>query len=95
MFGNNIDSDGYQRETTPMTPVSPYGCAKVYGYNICKNYRNAYNMFISNGILFNHESPRRGPTFVTKKIVQGLVRIKVGSQKKLTLGTLPPKKSNH
>ena len=52
MFGNNVDNDGYQRETTPMNPVSPYGCAKVYGYNICRNYRNSYNMFISNGILF-------------------------------------------
>ena len=55
MFGNSIDEDGFQRETTPMTPVSPYGCAKVFSYNICKNYRNSYNMFISNGILFNHE----------------------------------------
>jgi GDPmannose 4,6-dehydratase len=56
MFGNSIDSDGYQRETTPMNPVSPYGCAKVFSYNICRNYRNSYNMFISNGILFNHET---------------------------------------
>jgi GDPmannose 4,6-dehydratase len=60
MFGNNIDEDGYQREGTPMNPVSPYGCAKVFSYNICRNYRNSYGMFISNGILFNHESPRRG-----------------------------------
>ena len=52
MFGNSIDSDGYQRETTPMHPVSPYGCAKLYGYNITRNYRNSYGMFISNGILF-------------------------------------------
>ena len=67
MFGNSIDKDGYQRETTPMNPVSPYGCAKVYAYNLCRNYRNAFDMFISNGILFNHESPRRGTNFVTNK----------------------------
>ncbi len=60
MFGNNIDRDGFQRETTPMNPVSPYGCAKVFSYNICRNYRNSYGMKIWNGILFNHESPRRG-----------------------------------
>jgi GDPmannose 4,6-dehydratase len=78
MFGNNIDPDGYQRETTPMNPVSPYGCAKVYAYNICRNYRNSYNMFISNGILFNHESPRRGTNFVTNKVVKEAVKIKKG-----------------
>ena len=75
MFGNTTDADGYQRETTQMNPVSPYGCAKVYGYNICRNYRNAYGMFISNGILFNHESPRRGTNFVTNKVVKGAVKI--------------------
>jgi len=88
MFGNNIDDDGYQRETTPMNPVSPYGCAKVYGYNICRNYRNAYGMFISNGILFNHESSRRGTNFVTNKVVKEAVKIKLGLAKKLALGNL-------
>ena len=88
MFGNNIDEDGYQRESTRMTPVSPYGCAKVFSYNISKNYRNSYNMFISNGILFNHESPRRGTNFVTNKVVKAAVRIKLGLQDKLYLGNL-------
>jgi GDPmannose 4,6-dehydratase len=88
MFGNSIDSDGFQRETTGMYPVSPYGCAKVYSYNICRNYRNSYNMFISNGILFNHESPRRGTNFVTNKVVKEAVKIKLGLSNKLALGNL-------
>ena len=88
MFGNNIDSDGFQRETTPMSPVSPYGCAKLYAYHLTKNYRNAYGMFISNGILFNHESPRRGINFVTNKVVKGAVEIKLGHLDHLTLGNL-------
>jgi GDPmannose 4,6-dehydratase len=88
MFGNNIEDDGYQRENTTMTPVSPYGCAKVFSYNISRNYRNSYNMFISNGILFNHESPRRGTNFVTNKVVKAAVRIKLGLQDKLYLGNL-------
>jgi GDPmannose 4,6-dehydratase len=88
MFGNSIDPDGFQRETTPMNPVSPYGCAKVFSYNICRNYRNSYDMFICNGILFNHESPRRGTNFVTNKIVKGAVRIYLGLEKKLLLGNL-------
>jgi GDPmannose 4,6-dehydratase len=88
MFGNSIDDDGYQREKTPMNPVSPYGCAKVFSYNICRNYRNSYGMFISNGILFNHESPRRGINFVTNKVVKAAVEIKLGMAEKLSLGNL-------
>ena len=88
MFGNNMDNDGYQRESTPMDPVSPYGCAKVFSYNICRNYRNSYNMFISNGILFNHESPRRGTNFVTNKVAKEAVKIKLGLSNELKLGNL-------
>jgi GDPmannose 4,6-dehydratase len=88
MFGNSIDKDGYQRENTPLNPVSPYGCAKVFSYNICRNYRNSYNMFISNGILFNHESPRRGTNFVTNKVVKEAVKIKLGLSNELKLGNL-------
>jgi len=88
MFGNNIDKDGFQRESTPMNPVSPYGCAKVFSYNICRNYRNSYGMKIWNGILFNHESPRRGTNFVTNKVVKAAVRIKLGLQNELHLGNL-------
>jgi GDPmannose 4,6-dehydratase len=86
MFGNNIDADGYQRETTAMSPVSPYGCAKVFSYNICMNYRNSYGLFISNGILFNHESPRRGSNFVTNKVAKEAARIKLGLSDQLVLG---------
>jgi GDPmannose 4,6-dehydratase len=88
MFGNNIDEDGFQRETTPMNPVSPYGCSKLFAHNISKNYRNSYNMFISNGILFNHESPRRGTNFVTNKVCKEAVRIKLGLSDKIKLGNL-------
>jgi GDPmannose 4,6-dehydratase len=88
MFGNNIDEDGYQRESTPMNPVSPYGCAKVFSYNIARNYRNSYGMYISNGILFNHESPRRGTNFVTNKVCKEAVKIKLGLSDELKLGNL-------
>ena len=88
MFGSSVDSDGYQRETTPMNPVSPYGCTKVFGYNIVRNYRNAYKLHASNGILFNHESPRRGSNFVTNKVVKTAVEIKLGLKDKLELGNM-------
>lgn len=88
MFGNSVDEDGFQRENTPMRPTSPYGCAKVFGYNITRHYRNAYKLFASNGILFNHESPRRGSNFVTNKVVKAAVRIKLGMQKNLELGNM-------
>jgi GDPmannose 4,6-dehydratase len=80
------------KETTPFYPRSPYGVAKVYAYWITKNYRESYNMFASNGILFNHESPRRGPTFVTRKITSGFARIKTGKQDKIFLGNLDAKR---
>ena len=81
-----------QNEKTPFYPMSPYGVAKVYAHWITKNYREAYNIFASNGILFNHESPRRGETFVTKKIILALCKIKHGKQKKLFLGNLYAKR---
>jgi GDPmannose 4,6-dehydratase len=88
MFGSSLDSDGFQRESTPMNPVSPYGCAKVFGYNITRHYREAYERFICNGILFNHESPRRGSNFVTNKVVKTAVEIKLGNKSNLELGNL-------
>ena len=88
MFGSSVDSDKYQRETTPMHPVSPYGCSKLYAYSIARNYRKGYKMFISNGILFNHESPRRGTNFVTAKVVKGALDIKYGKATPLEMGNL-------
>jgi GDPmannose 4,6-dehydratase len=88
MFGNSVDDDGTQRLTTPMNPVSPYGCAKVMGYNLVRHYRHAYKLHACNGILFNHESPRRGSNFVTNKVVKGAVSIKKGLQDKLELGNM-------
>ena len=77
-----------QNEDTKFWPRSPYACAKVYSYHMCKNYRDGYNMFVCNGILFNHESPRRGETFVTRKITRGLANIVAGKQKYLYMGNL-------
>ena len=88
MFGRSVDEDGFQRETTKMEPTSPYGCAKVFGYNIVRHYRFAHNLFACNGILFNHESPRRGSNFVTNKVVKSAVEIKKGMRDKLPLGNL-------
>src|SRR5512139_3172347 len=81
-----------QSETTPFYPRSPYGAAKVYSYWVAVNYREAYGIFASNGILFNHESPRRGETFVTRKITRGAARIKLGLQETLYLGNLNAKR---
>jgi len=88
MFGNSVDNDGCQRLTTPMNPVSPYGCSKVLGYNLVRHYRHAYGLHACNGILFNHESPRRGTNFVTNKVVKTAVEIKKGIKDKLELGNL-------
>jgi len=88
MFGDSVDPDGFQRETTPMTPVSPYGCAKLFAYSAIRNYRHAYGLYATNGILFNHESPRRGTNFVTSKVVKTAVAIKLGRASKLSLGNL-------
>jgi GDPmannose 4,6-dehydratase len=88
MFGRSVEEDGFQRETTKMEPTSPYGCAKVFGYNIVRHYRFAHKLFAVNGILFNHESPRRGSNFVTNKVVKSAVRIKQKLQDKLPLGSL-------
>lgn len=92
MFGNSVDADGMQRETTPMHPVSPYGCSKLFAYSIFRNYRHAYKQFAANGILFNHESPRRGSNFVTNKIVKNAVLISLGKLDKLELGNLDSKR---
>lgn len=90
MFGKVVETP--QKETTPFYPRSPYGVAKVYGYWITKNYREGYNLHASNGILFNHESPRRGRTFVTRKITRDLSRVKLGMQDTVYLGNLDSKR---
>lgn len=88
MFGLSVEKDNFQRETTVMNPVSPYGCSKVFGYNIVRNYRRAYGLHATNGILFNHESPRRGSNFVTNKVAKAAAKIKLGLQDKLELGNM-------
>lgn len=90
MYGDVVETP--QRETTPFRPQSPYACAKVYAFHQTVNYREAYDLFAVNGILFNHESPRRGETFVTRKITRAATRIKLGLQDKLYLGNLEAKR---
>src|SRR5213082_2153 len=90
MYGKVVETP--QKETTPFHPRSPYACAKVYSYWQTVNYRESYNIYACNGILFNHESPRRGETFVTRKITRAATRIKMGLQKKLFLGNLDAKR---
>jgi len=90
LYGKVVETP--QKETTPFYPRSPYGVAKIYGYWITVNYREAYNIFASNGILFNHESPRRGETFVTRKITMAVASIKAGIQDKLYLGNIDSKR---
>jgi GDPmannose 4,6-dehydratase len=88
MFGLTVEDDKFQRETTVMNPVSPYGCSKVFAYNMVRHYRRAYGLHAVNGILFNHESPRRGSNFVTNKVVKAACSIKLGLQDKLELGNM-------
>ncbi|MCH2179384.1 MAG: GDP-mannose 4,6-dehydratase [Mariniblastus sp.] len=90
MYGDVLETP--QSESTPFQPQSPYACAKVYAFHQTVNYRHAYDMFATNGILFNHESPRRGETFVTRKITRAATRIKLGTQDKLYLGNLDAKR---
>jgi GDPmannose 4,6-dehydratase len=90
MFGDNPENP--QNEKTEFMPASPYACAKVFSHNLCNNYRKSYGLFVCCGILFNHESPRRGETFVTRKITRAAARIKLGLQDKLYLGNLEAKR---
>ncbi len=92
MFGQTPCPENGYDETSQMTPVSPYGCAKLYGFHITKTYRTGFNLYAANGILFNHESPRRGPTFVTRKVTRAAARIKLGIQRRLSLGNLSAKR---
>jgi GDPmannose 4,6-dehydratase len=86
MFGDSFDADGFQRETTAMNPITPYGISKYSAYKICQFYRQKHNMFIANGILFNHDSPRRSKGFLTRKVIEGVLDIKYNKQNSLYLG---------
>lgn len=88
MFGNCVDADGFQRETTPMKPVSPYGISKFYGHQMCKIYRDAYELFICSGILFNHESSRRATNFVTSKVIVESLKVKKGISDSVLIGEM-------
>jgi len=88
IFGNCVDEDGFQRESTPTKPVSPYGCAKLFAYSLTQHYRRAHNMFVCNGILFNHESPRRGLNFVTSKVIKTAIEIRLRMKDTLELGNI-------
>lgn len=92
MFGNSVDDDGFQRLDTPMRPVSPYGSSKLMSYNLTCQYRGGYKLHACNGVLFNHESPRRGTNFVTNKVVKDAVSIKLGILDELKLGNLDAKR---
>lgn len=88
MFGNSNNEEGFQDEETPMHPVSPYGCSKLFAFKMVQHYRRAYGLHACNGILFNHESPRRGSNFVTSKVVKTACMIKLGLESKLELGNM-------
>jgi GDPmannose 4,6-dehydratase len=92
MFGTSIDTDGFQRETTPMLPASPYGISKLASFHLARTFRDGYSLFVANGILFNHESPRRGTNFVTNKIAKAVARISYGLESQLYLGNLDSKR---
>jgi GDPmannose 4,6-dehydratase len=92
LFGNSSNADGIQSEETPFMPRSPYAIAKLYAYWMTVNFRESYNMFCTNGILFNHESPLRGKEFVTRKVTEGVARISLGLQDSISLGNLDSKR---